>query len=512
MIKRIQNIFKYLFFQSILFVSFFCFLWALLSSFFHSGVLGNINLDYVSINKVLLFFFVFVFLGLFFFFYYFLKKKHLSNNILWIISGFLFLLFFLCQVWSFQLMVDPTWDFSILYHGAIEVVTGNLSGTTWAYLSQFPNNIILFVMEVLSFFVANFLGFHDYLMVGVLINVFFIDLAVLFLFLYLKKNHSFSLAIMGLLFCLLLTPLFLYTPIFYSDTFAVFAPIFLLYCYSFLRGQTFNRKHFLFFFLLAFVSNYGMRIKMTTFITTIAIVIDMLFQGTWKQFWKGLGFFAISFLGCFLLFQFGENYVYQHYQLSKDLKMPYTHWVMMGMHGNGGYSAEDYDIYPQNSTVDEKIQLSIQNIKNTLSDYGVKGYLSFLNNKVFYTYGDGTYFVSLKLTRKPFSTESLLSQIVLVTGRYHRYYLYFANTIHYALLFLTVLSILIAFLKKDYKIFHAILSIMGLFLFLLFWETRSRYLYHYIPVFVLVSLVFLEQFELIVCKRLSNYKKIREAN
>lgn len=503
---RSSRIFKFKEFLNLSILILFClvFLGILSISFLHTGVLGDLNCDYVEINKFGVFLLAILFLGGIFLFYHFLKVHNFSKKTLKIFSIGFFFLFLGGQVLSFFLTVHPTWDFSMIYYGALNSIQDHMSVDVWRYLSQFPNNLTLFGFELIFFKLASWLEIQNFFYVGIFVNVLFIDLAVLFLFLFLKKVYSWEMGIVGLLFCIFLTPLFLYTPIFYSDTFSVFLPIFLLYCYSFVRGKEWDQKNILFCFLIAFGTVLGIGLKFTVVITTIAIFIDWFLQVKWQSFWRHFCVFLLSFCFVFFFYQYGKNALVQHYQLSHDLQIPYTHWIMMGMHEKGGYNGADYDRYPKDSTFEEKKLMSVQNIQDTLKEYGFWGYLRFLNQKVYFTWGDGTYYVSLKLTREPMYKAYLLSDLIHVNGKFHKEYLYFANGVHYGLLLLLFISAWVSFRQKIYDRIPMFLSIMGLFLFLLIWETRSRYLYHYIPVFIAAAIPVFEFFSQKWLKRQRN--------
>lgn len=470
-----------------------CIGWAFFSSLFHGSLIHGETMDFfVPVNKFFIFLGALFFVILLYFLYTFLKRKKFTSKQLWIFSILLLFLFVLCQAFTSYLVVNPSWDFGNVFQGASLYVNGEKTVYIWRYLSEFPNNIPLFLVEIFVFKLASLFGIANFLKVGICMNVVFIDLAVLFLFLYLKKNHSFEIAIMGLVCCILLSPMFLYTPIFYTDTFSVFYPIFILYCYSFIRKEKITKKNWYFAMLMGFATIIGMKMKMTVIITAIAIFIDCILQNSWKENWKVFVIFAFSFgIGSIFCNQAYE-WIDSKYQFEESLKIPYNQWIKMGMHRYGGYTEEDYTMYDYVTDYDEREKMNYDNIKQTLSDYGFWGYLQFLNNKVFYTWGDGTYTVNIKLTRKPLDTENFMADIFQTTGKYYMEYLYYVNFVHYGILLLLLISAIFALLKKEQKSIPLFLSIIGIFLFFLFWETRSRYLYNYIPVFICAAIPVLQ--------------------
>ena len=75
-------------------------------------------------------------------------------------------------------------------------------------------------------------------------------------------------------------------------------------------------------------------------------------------------------------------------------QMPYTHWLMMGLTGDGGFNLDDVKYTQSFPNIDEKKAANIEVIKQRLSDYGFIGTIKHMTNKsVHNTWGDGTYFI-----------------------------------------------------------------------------------------------------------------------
>ncbi len=294
MIKKLQNNGKsYLCFLGI-FLFLFCMFWAFLSSLFHS----NLSYDPCKIaffQNFFLFLFSLLFLGGSYWFYQFLKKRENSFQKLWIITlVFVFLLLFLEGITYFA-RVEPSWDFKVIYRAALDYLQGNVIPFTNEYFSWYPNNLFLLLLEVCILKIGQFFS----LKMGAMLffNALFINLAIVFLFLYLKRQYSFLIAIMGLWFCLFLTPIYFYTPIFYSDTFSIFLPILLLYLSTFLDEKNSFWKNFFWVFLLSFFTVVGFYLKVSVCIMMIAILLSLFLQKDIRFFLKIFGVFLCLF--CF---------------------------------------------------------------------------------------------------------------------------------------------------------------------------------------------------------------------
>jgi hypothetical protein len=172
--------------------------------------------------------------------------------------------------------------------------------------------------------------------------------------------------------------------------------------------------------------------------------------------------------------------------------IPYTHWVMTGMNKEtmGGYNDNDYNVITHPiRTKKERKEINIIEIKKRLSDFGPIGYIDFLVKKAIITWGDGTFFVPEKL-RRQVTNYSLMHEFVLVDGQYFSIYFTFSQIVYFTIMIFVTISSFILLNRKDYHfVFSPLLALLGIFLFLLIWETRSRYLVNFIPILILSSLV-----------------------
>lgn len=265
-----------------------------------------------------------------------------------------------------------------------------------------------------------------------------------------------------------------------------------MYCYSFIRKEDITKKNWYWPFLIGFATFFGMKFKITVAIVTIAIIIDMILQNNWKNNFKSFGIILIAMLIGLGVFQGTYHIFFGDLNLSSELQIPYNHWIKMGMHGFGGYNEEDYQLYSVVTDPLERKKVNNEEIVKTLQDYGISGYAKFLNDKIFYTWGDGTYFSAIKLSRETFNRDNFMAKTFRAGAPYFMKYLYIINIIHYALLLLLMGSGILSLVSKKDNLLPRFLSIIGIFLFLLMWETRSRYLYNFIPIFISCAIPFFD--------------------
>lgn len=408
-----------------------------------------------------------------------------------VIVVFIFAIFLILQlVCMYYLSVKPSWDFSMIYKNAISLVEHNRL-TDVDYFGHLPNNLFLTFVMYLIFSISHFVGVHSYLAVGILANIIMIDLSIFVLYLTAKKLYGDKMGLCTLFFCLFISPFFTYVPIFYSDTFTLLFPILISYCYIiFLESdQQFNRKNIALWGFILFLVVLGMQIKMSVAIILIAIVMDYLLRvkkDTWKKFLPSIMTWFILF---YLLFHFFQGVLIQKWKIDTNQQVPFTHWIMMSLVEDGGFISEEYQYTLRFPTKAEKQKANVKVIQKRLSDYGVIGYAKFLNHKLAFTWTDGTYFAPEKLRRLPLHSDSLMYQLFSSRGKYYTIYREVAQAIHLATILLALASCILALRKPNLdEVNFARLAIFGLTIFLLIWETRSRYLVNFIPIFILTML------------------------
>ena len=161
----------------------------------------------------------------------------------------------------------------------------------------------------------------------------------------------------------------------------------------------------------------------------------------------------------------------------------------MGLAGHGGYNADVYWMTASIEGKEEKREVDRAFIQKQLGRYGIWGMKEHLKEKILFTWGDGVYFAPEKLKREPLQ-ESPLHSWVLDSGIEYKKTYQYCSAVHFLLLLGIFLSIFCNVLRKgDVQEALAVqIAVFGLFLFLLIWETRSRYLVNFVPMFILLGI------------------------
>lgn len=402
-----------------------------------------------------------------------------------------FFCFFLLQLFFFrELKVTPGWDFGELYRSALSYVNHEPVAFA-AYFEYCPNNIFIYLCYIILFKIAQFFHITNVLNLLGICNIFLIGLSVFLMYLVAKKLYSKKAAFTLLFLVFFFSPLFLYTPIIYTDTVTLFIPVLLIFLFLQVE-QSDKKKQFLWILLFSLVAFVGYKLKMSCLIMVVALFIHLFLKKEFVVLTKFVGVFLVVFLSFSTLFQ---HFILEreafHFQDNGVGELPFTHYLMMGLedpnadHSErrtyGGFSGTDLD-YTKSIPSSSRKSIHKEEILRRLKSYTFLSLLQYYGHKISNTWGDGTYFAPMKISQQPIK-QSFLHPFVLQTGKYFDIYLYFAQGVQYAFLFLLFISVVTT--RNDFTKSYLYFAIFGLFLFLLIWETRSRYLVNYIPIFLL---------------------------
>lgn len=392
-----------------------------------------------------------------------------------------------------------TWDFTNIAYITKNVVNAERAGyPVGPYLEQcgvqyfqiYPNNIPYFLLLHTAFRLFGWLV-ADMHTIGIGLNIVMIDLTLVLGFFVVKKLTQRYMA--GLLYvslCVLTLPLLSYTAVYYTDTLTLPFPIgaYLLWLYAkerFTQGKT--RQAMAFCAGTAVVAALGMMLKISAGFILIAIAIDALVTLSGRRLLQ-----ACAMLACmFVLVYFPLGTLCRSSDLllpeNPEMHIPKLHWVMMGMNGNGGYCNDDYQM-TLSVPAEQRDAFVKQEILRRGKAYGLSGMIEHLREKLTFTWADGTYYSAIKLNWDQRSASSL-DQFFDYRGAKFEY----VAIICQGMLLLNLVCAVITGMRLLQKNSSALpllpcaIAVFGLFLFLCLWETRSRYLLNYVPIFLVMT-------------------------
>ena len=445
--------------------------------FFKSGSNYIFKREEVNISKILVLAidFILIFLSV-----VLIKKKDLSNKKYFIIITILQIILFIIQItillnikfntgWDVQFIRDATNEF--LKNGSIE---------NNKYLTMYPNNLLLVGILVL---IAKLPLIGKYYLTTLIINSLLVNISTLFISLSIKNFHSNKL---GLLIYLFIIPVIILNPWFiipYSDTFALFFISLITYIYSK------STKNYIDYFIIIFMSIFGVFIKPMIIIPLISIILCELinfkninFKEYKKYLTVGLSILLALFISNYITYSLNFTKVKDKYSMS------IYHYLSMGQNTStfGFYnSMDEINSYNKGPEFDKKTFLF--RFKSNIG----KRHLELMTNKVLITFGDGSFYWGGYGSFFPNSinnskTKNIFQNIYYSNGKYYAYYLNICNYIWFCLLLLLPFILIKKVSKSD---LYLILCFIGIYSFILLFEPCSRYIYSFSGIFLMISII-----------------------
>ena len=278
-------------------------------------------------------------------------------------------------------------------------------------------------------------------------------------------------------------------------------PVTVLYLYLRpVKGRWGSYKKYLAILVLGYL---GYQIKPQTIFVVIAIALWELvcFRKRFEaKHLKRYLMFLLTVVLCVGGLKTGLNAIYnkEGFVFQKDKAFGMTHFFMMGLNPEtmGVYSEEDVLASKECETVEERTRMNLEVSGQRLKAYGPVGYLRFLSKKMLTNYNDGTFAWSMegnfymKLRDPKSGIAQFLRNIYYVDGSYYKWFQLVVQGF-----WLAVLAGCFAAgcfrvkndtYNKDYVIV-LMLSIVGLTVFELLFEARARYLFTYVPVYIITA-------------------------
>lgn len=284
----------------------------------------------------------------------------------------------------------------------------------------------------------------------------------------------------------------------YTDTYSILFPILTFYLYLCARQAKRDR---LYMWLAVWTAGgLGLLIKPNAGVVMIAVALMELVRllgGKKEDKLAILKHFAMLAVAVALLFGCRQIMIrYTGAELNKEIKLTYTHYLMMGLNDTtaGSYSTEDYGLSSSIAAFDDRQQANLQEFKKRLTEYGPAGYLYFLMRKILTNYNDGTFswwmeggFHLSDSYTVPTKVTLWLRDLMWGTGRNYPVFATFEHTVWLGILFLLQGIIFLRPGKMRSQEAVMLLSLLGIFAFVMLFEARGRYLYCMSPMYVLCA-------------------------
>lgn len=457
----------------------------------------KITISFLFNNVILIFLGILILLMIIFV----IKKIEIdfsNTKILFVLSIILFMMEIFI---SFNTLFKSGWDVSMIYDAAYSNVFYNYPKISFeaskSYFEMYPNNTFLLLYEMFWAFITRSICKGPITLNFILVfnNCIIFTLVGIMIYLCTKKiiNNDKMALLSWLIYIILVgtSPWFLVP---YSDSIGLLFPTLLLYIYLYFNGKLHFKT-----FLISLVSFIGYQIKPQILIVFIAIILiefsEIFSQRITKDYCIKIGKKIVIIGLTYILVAMPISYIQKDVmKLDSNRKIGLTHFLMMGLNTktNGVWSGEDVSF--SSSFPNEKIrrQQNLKKVKERIKEQKILGLIKHLRNKVVVNFNDGTFYFGQEgsfYTWYYFSEpnkNNFIANCIYSTGKY---YIYFSS-IRQAIWLLILFLMLFCYTYKNNKEILLIqLSLIGLFLFEMLFEARSRYLFIYVPYFIMLAIL-----------------------
>ena len=392
------------------------------------------------------------------------------------------------------------WD-SYLIIDASYLLSENVKLQDWTndYFSYYPNNIFITILFSKIIFLCKIIGVADYSYFVILVFQAILNIFTGFLvFNVIRKiTQNINLSVFGYIFYVLLVGLSPWVSIPYSDSTALIIPVLMLYLYTNIDKEGFKIVG------LSFLGVLGYMIKPQTAILFISICLVSILFIRLRYIKKTLKYLSIALISILISYFFIVIFMSNNnITINRELEISYPHFVKMGLNNvtNGGYLSDDAGKSMSFKSTKERKEENIEVIKERLSEYGIDGLLKHQIKKTLVTYNDGTFVWSQEgnfyweIKEEKSRIERFFRNIYYESGSNHSIFKYIVQGAWLIILSIQTLTIFIKRENMDNSMRVVLLSLIGLFVFESIFEARARYLYTYVPIFIVSGMIGLNEF------------------
>lgn len=427
---------------------------------------------------------------------------------------------FLTEVYiSICIFFNPGWDPGSIWKRAQQRILGDSWGD---YFSKYPNNLLLLLGETLLLRVNQHAGIFpgDYApMACIVVNCAVISATCFFVYRLLCLLTRRRYALVGLGLCIVLVGLSPWMCVFYSDTLAMIFPVLSIYIYIYIddihpckytydiKLRTAERNSIYARAAAVLAGCIGYFLKPQCIIPVIAIAcVEFVYFLKERNVpqpkpSRALRILLLALLAAVAMVTLSKALVWQYesadVRLDREESFGIAHFLMMGLNTDtdGSFSAEDADFSASFQTSAERSRADMERALERLKQMGFGGYLRHLYRKMLMTFHDGTFgwwgegtFYTPAVESPNMTVSPILKSLYYRDGTRHEFYKLTAQLAWMTVLFLTgAYGLLSAGKSGKFETDVLKLSIIGITLFLMLFESRARYLFMYIPYFCVLA-------------------------
>lgn len=410
------------------------------------------------------------------------------------------ILFFAELIISYEILFASGWDAGEVSWQAGLVAAGE-SNLDNSYFSNYPNNLLITFLYSLAYRLMGVFGLQMYgAVIIVVVQCFLSALTGYLLYQVSKKmfhNNKISFvvwAVYGLWIGLM--PWYTVT---YSDPLGIIFPVSILWLYQSMES---NKSIWRKSILIGILSFFGYQIKPSLLIIYIAVLIIVMLRFIENKErnvrTKQICGLIVSFFVVFGIYQQIDIAKCMGFELDKEQELTITHFAMMGLSEkrNGVFDIDEVDYSLSFANKKRRQEENVKLIKQRLKDYGFIGMVHHMAKKTLTNYNDGTFswgkeggFFSEEIEKPEEILSKVLKDLYYNDGKYRT----ILNTYMQFFLIMILLGVFLNCIQIFGKIkitdsyLVTMLVLVGIFLFVSIFEARARYLYVYVPLYILMG-------------------------
>ena len=398
------------------------------------------------------------------------------------------------------------WDCGVIAEMSEKVARGELlirdSAHYSAYLSENPHQVFMVFILTIIKKISNHFGIQDMYYFSVMVGTLCVNMTCVLITLVVKnikgRYYAFCTFVSAAIF-LALSP---QSSVPYTDVYVMVINAIVIYLYTW-KGKAVRFK-WLVISIMAFIGYY---VKATAIICFISIGICEFLKSLKmevhigaKRIAKGIFIILISYIFSSVIASFGVHYI----GFEQDINKEFTplHYAMMGLNeeSTGIWNSDDVQYSASFDNLSDRQKANFKVIKERIQEKGLVGLLLFEYKKLIMNYNDGTFFFGKEggaMLWKSDAPNHTASEIL-------RYY-YFRKgnkvmndvlQVQWLMILMMALAATWSFVKKFSDIeFVLAVTVVGITLFTLMFEGRSRYLLLYTPYYLILGIIGVGIFE-----------------
>jgi len=424
------------------------------------------------------------------------RLEHLRNIA---VPAYMAALFIVQVIMGYLLEYVPAGDNLMLYNGSeLLAREGSFQSVPdfGLYLARFSNQWGFLVLLTYFWKLMLFFGVQSLMLPAAILQAALYTLGMRSCLRIARRMRGVRSELMLLAMLVTCLPLYLAAAVVYTDTFSlpfILIGMDLALCTA---GEESRGKQLLYALLTGIVLLFGAQIKMTALIVLIAALIVWALKLKIVRAALCGVICTVIVAGGTLAFQQTVVGTIIDPDVHAQQKTPLIHWVMMSIPtGNYPYGTYTGDYGPTWEMMDagashEEIMDSIYTrMKDRIYTLRYPNRLLaalFRKNSVYI--GDGTFGMTEMLDDTPVR-ENAVSSFVLAGRPHYGLYSAVCTGVFMAQLALAAAGCLRDIRKKDTRAAMLYIALFGSMLFLLLWEPRSRYLFGYVPLFLIAAAI-----------------------